>query len=88
MFLPISQYYAPNPTKTKRLRKKELQPHNAQINDADTDDENAIQQRNITENTTQSTIATTSEYDELTVTSSSASSATDHSFENSNTNRI
>lgn len=81
--MPVSQYYASPPKKSTRLRKKELKPHNAQINE-----ENASQQRSMSESSTQSPIATTPEYDELSSPSSSASSAPDHSFENSNTNRI
>lgn len=83
MFMPISQYYASPAQKSTRLRKKELKPHNAYQNE-----ENASQQRSMNESPTQSSITTTPQYVELSSTSSSAVSATEHSFENSNTNRI
>lgn len=88
MFVPISQYYASAPEKSKRLRKKELKPHNAQINEIYRNEEITTQAQTMTESSTQLPIVTTPEYDEISDVTSSASSAIDHSFENSNNNRI
>lgn len=94
MFLPISQYYAYAPQHTNRSRKKELKPHNGWTNDMNRIVENASrQQMNVAENSTiPHSTAMTTDQNELIASSSSTSSSpptiTDHSLENSNTNRI
>lgn len=88
MALPISQYNAFAPQKSSKLRKKELKSEIVSTNDLNQSQESAYGQPNVDESSTQPTIVkTTTRYDEL-FSSSSSPSAGDHSFENSNNNRI
>lgn len=86
MFVPISQYYLYPPQKTVKMRKKQLKPENAaSMNDVNRSEENMLQSEpSYVDSSTQPTIATTSQYDELSYISSSSSPALDHS----NNNRI
>lgn len=91
MFLPISQYYASAPHQSNRLRKKELKPHNGWSNDVNRIVEDVPRQElNAVKNSTVlPSIAMTTEFNELTSSSSSSpSSVADHSLENSNNKRF
>lgn len=81
MFMPISQYYATAPEKKLRKRRKELKSQNIPLpNDVNQNEENGYSG----ESSTVPSIATTSQYDELSLLSSSSPSSIDHS----NNNRI
>lgn len=85
MVLPVSQYYAKADQKPLRKRKKNLKPQNAALpNDVIESVESAYTlNQNSGETSTVASIATTPQYDELAVSSSSASS-----IDHSNNNRI
>lgn len=86
MVLPVSQYYANTQQMPIRKRKKDLNPQNAALpNDLIESVDNAYTlNQSSDENWTVPSIATTPQYDELAVSSSSTASSIDHS----NNNRI